>query len=261
MNLEVLLKKAVEEGEIPRYLYKFREIDVEGHTENIFANSQLWFSKPSDFNDPFDCQIGIEIENTKEAISMVLQKFSTTKTRAEINKKVKHYSKNKAEYSQLVKTTISSFINAQAICCFAGDENSKSNILMWSHYAKSHQGICLKFDVLKDTEFFSKALKVNYQKEYPKCNYAKNSDFFVENLITTKAKIWEYEEEVRILRDYSALYTFKNEALVEVCFGCNCSKENIRKVKKLIIEKKINHLEFTKAKISKSKYELKFERL
>ena len=35
------------------FLYQYRA-DNE-HTENIIKNSALWFSRPSEFNDPFEC--------------------------------------------------------------------------------------------------------------------------------------------------------------------------------------------------------------
>jgi hypothetical protein len=40
---------------IPQILYKYREFD--NFTESIFRDSSLFFSKPSNFNDPFDCRI------------------------------------------------------------------------------------------------------------------------------------------------------------------------------------------------------------
>lgn len=41
------------------------------------------------------------------------------------------------------------------------------DILMFSHYAKHHTGICLKFEATDDTEFFGAAQQVNYRSEYP----------------------------------------------------------------------------------------------
>ena len=39
---------------LPRLIY--RQIDSKGHTEAIFTQNKLNFSKPLDFNDPFDCR-------------------------------------------------------------------------------------------------------------------------------------------------------------------------------------------------------------
>lgn len=52
------------------------------------------------------------------------------------------------------------------IYCFT---KSEDNILMWSHYANEHKGICLEFDH-SDPDLFT-AAKVNYCCDYPKVNY------------------------------------------------------------------------------------------
>ncbi len=39
---------------LPHYLYKYRQFDVAGYSIHNLINDSLWFSKPEDFNDPFD---------------------------------------------------------------------------------------------------------------------------------------------------------------------------------------------------------------
>lgn len=36
---------------------------------------------------------------------------------------------------------------------------------MWSHYAQDHKGICFKFDIKEDSNFFSPLITVEYKKE------------------------------------------------------------------------------------------------
>ena len=38
---------------------------------------------------------------------------------------------------------------------------------MWSHYADNHKGICLIYDLEKDTKYWDKLFPVDYQEEYP----------------------------------------------------------------------------------------------
>ena len=54
------------------------------------------------------------------------------------------------------------------VCSFAGDP---LNILMWSHYASNHRGVCLQFDVAKDPINLLLALPVEYSDEYPVVNW------------------------------------------------------------------------------------------
>jgi hypothetical protein len=73
------------------------------------------------------------------------------------------------------------------------------SILLWSHYAACHTGICIKFHAGNTTPFFGAAQKVNYKKNYPEIDVLSNSYHQVEGFLLTKAKDWEYEEEWRII--------------------------------------------------------------
>ena len=64
-NNEQILTDIVEKGELPRYFYKYTSLDS---LKLILKNSTLKFSKPSEFNDPFDCNITIDTVNTIEEI-------------------------------------------------------------------------------------------------------------------------------------------------------------------------------------------------
>lgn len=72
--------------------------------------------------------------------------------------------------------------------------------LMWAHYAKSHTGIALGFEVpthlLYHIDYIS-------EKIIPPLDVDNNKESmtqFVEMLIKSKHKNWEYEEEVRLVR-------------------------------------------------------------
>ncbi|WP_417247542.1 DUF2971 domain-containing protein [Celeribacter sp.] len=72
--------------------------------------------------------------------------------------------------------------------------------LMWAHYAESHRGLALGFDV-PDSLLF----KINYieNRIKPDRDIDRNSDEMlglVKNLLTTKHKEWSYEEECRLVR-------------------------------------------------------------
>ena len=98
----------------------------------------------------------------------------------------------------------------------------KDNILMWSHYANNHKGICLEFEInfnyvdfmattvsvetfldiqTLQNNFFSYGLtNVKYDEKRPLFSSLSSSNFFERNgaLILTKYKQWKYEQEYRI---------------------------------------------------------------
>jgi hypothetical protein len=159
------------------------------------------------------------------------------------------------EWDRIVNETIQNHINSSGVCCFGGNENS---ILLWSHYADSHKGVCLKFDVLADSDFFVFPLKVKYQKKFPVFNYLKDSKRIFDTLIKTKSDVWAYEEEVRVLKLMFGSHSFKKTTLVEIIFGCKSDASEINRIKQLAINNGYGHLTFKKAVMMQRQYGLDF---
>ncbi len=149
-------------------------------------------------------------------------------TEDDIEAKAKSYASNPNVF---INELIREDIENKGICCFSQEDDI---ILMWSHYALKHTGICLKFDITKDEDTFSFPYKIDYPPQIPKfnyCEYRMNTEQhkgeFVQFVFGTKHKSWDYEDEVRIVRDGSnqnnvGPVTFKKESLIEVIFGCKC---------------------------------------
>jgi hypothetical protein len=136
------------------------------------------------------------------------------------------------------------------------------SILQWSHYADYHRGICLKFEISKDCNFFSTTLIVSYKSLMQHYNHLVHSDKIVEYLIQPKYKDWSYESEVRIVKkkhsiqDNSAkgcLFEFNKFALVEIIFGVHASNETIMKYKDLCAKNDLSHVNFYKMELGRKR--------
>lgn len=116
-----------------------------------------------------------------------------------------------------------------------------SNLLMWSHYADKHKGICLEFSTHNDV--MCCPLRVDYPEQFPVVRaYSTDS---AENLrpLLTKANVWAYEHEYRLIAqerstatgggtlitDNSYLKLPKN-ALLSVIVGCQGPYDEIKKI-------------------------------
>lgn len=77
--------------------------------------------------------------------------------------------------------TFSAFLENSSVACFS---EIKDNFLMWSHYASRHRGICLEFDLQKETKgecllpikveeysYDEKIKIVNYADKLPSTNF------------------------------------------------------------------------------------------
>ena len=96
------------------------------------------------------------------------------------------------------------------ISCFSLNNES---ILMWSHYAKSHKGACIEYEI-DDSEFqkvnyskhmlnfqLTKALEITLGHEYSKEEVDVNNKnfFFMVEPLLMKSEDWIYESEVRCI--------------------------------------------------------------
>jgi hypothetical protein len=254
LSRQELLEFAVQENQLPRYLYKYRPNS--SFTDEIFAEKNIWFSNPNDFNDPFDCQITIDSNNSEDQIRRWIAKNASTLNGQEIKRRAKDLIKNPNKWHNILNDCARQIINQTGVCCFA---KKKNNLLMWSHYANSHTGVCLGFDILKDSNLFETVIPARYDKSYPSFNYLSNPNDFTKMLIQTKSNDWEYEEEYRSLKiDFKGNFRYKEIALVEVSFGCKCTLKEVFRIKELISSNFAHQIIFKKAVISKTQFSLDF---
>lgn len=82
------------------------------------------------------------------------------------------------------------------ICSFSERNDS---LLMWSHYANQHQGICVEYDFLDDNEFRAFLQPVFYDDKLFKLktmDHVTGLSQLIGSLV--KSKDWEYENEWRL---------------------------------------------------------------
>jgi len=224
----------------PRFLFRFVSFDPEEKTSidrirNVLVHSKLWLSSPKDFNDPFDMSIKIEVaaspKERKQRLINACKNQGMNWTESEkIAKKIMKEGPKALE--QKLQDAGKQHIGQIGICSFAGDPR---NILMWSHYAKHHTGLCFIFEVARDYTLFTQALKVDYSTEYPTANWGNNFEQDLQKTILIKHEGWSYEKERRILKINQArsCLSFKPEALVGVISGCRANANSLSKLKEL----------------------------
>ena len=242
MKIQALLQM-ITNGKINQKLYKYREVGE--YTEKIFTDHTLWFNHPNKFNDPFDCWANIQ-EIDSDALDEFVTENSPTKYYADICKKgIPSYTMD------MLKQDIDRALNEIGVCCFS---KTKKNILMWSHYSKYHEGICLEFDILEDPSFFTLPIPVNYVDTMPIYDHFKEQNKLFKKIIQPKAKEWEYEEEVRVIKTPNDIkqnkgnqaFNFNPNALIKVIFGCKASEDTIAKYKELCQRNGLKYVEFSK---------------
>lgn len=105
------------------------------------------------------------------------------------------------------------------------------NELLWAHYANSHKGFCIEYDIdkLQDSEQFvfnvNRVESIKYCKTPPTITVADiYSDDLLIKLFGSKSLSWQYENETRLIYSTFGLKTYNPFALKAVYFGLNMSK-------------------------------------
>lgn len=170
----------------------FKYLDADGGLK-MLTNSNLQFTNAAELNDPFDCH-------------PALINFSNVP-------KEKYGDNSKME--ALIQSSKSLNIREKAwICSLSKVYNS---LLMWAYYG-NHKGVCIGIDMEKADVYLSHILCSNYigamKMEVQYRDIIERPDYFIDEIdyfkyqLSTKAKDWEHEQEVRlILMDPSPVFT------------------------------------------------------
>jgi hypothetical protein len=201
-----LIKIKQELGE-PTSLYKYYGTDE--YALDSLKNNYLYHSYFLDFNDPFDCNpylidiVGKENRKTRE----------------------------------LFKETLNRSMLTNGICCFTRNFNS---ILMWSHYANKHQGICLEFNKLEGQ---INTFDIHYTRNFKKPDLFIDKEEALYHLIYTKSDSWKYERELRSFLKVesneinSRKIKYNPQSLKAIYFGVRSEDSFMQQIKEIAIEK------------------------
>jgi len=227
-----------------RFLYKYKSIHLDkensvNQVRDILVKSRLWLSSPDDFNDPYDMSANIVVSTDARERS---KRFNTLLKEqgvpfAKRKLELIELTKNPKDFQKIIDVSYKKNIKAVGVFCFAG--NAK-DILMWSHYADNHKGICIQFEVARDFSMLSQAVSITYSPDYPKVNWPGNYLDSLAEAILRKYKGWEYEDEHRIVRPKEAYTHLKidPQAVVGVIMGCRVSSEHRKVIEEILEERR-----------------------
>jgi len=288
---------------IPDALYKYGPFDKESHTLDLLKNDKMWLSNPNKFNDPFDCAIssipklvineyfreGIDgiinnislelapeeidhikssTEPTKELLRIINTKNVSNRKTQKMVELMREADENaeailkdsKEEYSKFYSKLIKESKDKTFITCFSEKNDS---ILMWSHYADRHKGLCIEYDFssLENHDLLKQFLfPVIYEN-----TIFDATKFFIHSKILhnisyraaiTKSHEWSYEKEWRYV---NTINKKSNEHYINlpkpksVYLGAKANEENTKDVIKIAKER---NFEVYKMEMRDSKFYL-----
>ena len=247
-------------------IYKYRSFDSP-HKYDIFTRSELYFARPSQFNDPFESKPRmVGLSTLKERQSFVNSYIA----RELSDKKYKERQALKKQFlirlsdQELVKKDIHELLDTYGIFSTA---KKWDQCLMWSHYSDSHKGFCIgfEFDKIFDDDM-GMPFEVKYAEGYPEVEPELfergrdgNNEKLLETTVATKSFEWSYEEEVRYIKlarsGVSVIYKFQEQKVKELIIGACTSPVNKSELIK-VVTKYMPWVNIYQAMLSSSKYEL-----
>ena len=218
--------------DIYRY-FKYRAVNK--NLIDSLVNSYLYFSHPSNLNDPFDCQVDIR-KSTNYAISKV-----PSGLKSDIPTRI---SKLNGFIDEIQRR-----MTVIGVCSFS---LTLEEPLLWAHYADEHRGICLFYEFPEDFILD----RTNEIVGVSDIEYGENplSDWFIDiipdqiedgfydyfttellkRVLIIKASGWNYEQECRIIRQKAGPLSVPKEFLKQVCFGMNVSDSDKNLISKIV---------------------------
>lgn len=217
--------------EIPKSLYQYRPIAGGrlGHLKSLLLHRELYLSSASRFNDPFDAKVDIDFSGAKpqdwrrifgRGLKRVRSDLSYSKRKVEVTKIMMRKLYEDPARLQAVIDEVQSHMNRVGVTCFSEVPDS---ILMWSHYAESHTGVCVEFDHADRKSVIAKALPVKYSSTYaPVKAFEDSHERQVELFLLTKSDCWSYEREWRICDFHGGVGVQKlpENAIRSIRLGC-----------------------------------------
>lgn len=237
------------------------------HADVTLNENQLLLSRVSGFNDPFEFSHCFSGEYTVDQAEQDLAPMSDEDVETYLSNISKCQNFNSLSVGSPRRLLANFFISNGGtppidifylhkiaddffrVCCFSKtDVTSDSEILLWSHYANSHRGVRIEFELDEKTIPLSEVIysRKRCAIEFSKANEGDHTNEILRRAIHTKSEAWNYEREVRLILKKNLLSTtsgpdsdmhflpFDKSWVKSVDFGINCDDGTIERVSTIL---------------------------
>ncbi|MFQ5965950.1 MAG: DUF2971 domain-containing protein [Candidatus Scalinduaceae bacterium] len=246
---------------LPNVLYKYRSLSEKhrDNTKRLIVKNTIYFPTFNQFNDPFDCDLHIRIFSDESTIREKLVKLNPEASSKEIERMVQEVLNLDPEERQ--RNLQQGIRNETVKCGIFCLSSVPDNLLMWSHYADSHKGVCVGFKVNDDYLFGCELTKIQYQDRYPELSIANDITIdWVNNYLSTKSNDWCHEQEYRIVYRSPGEFVYPREDLNCVILGAKIEPE----MKNAVIEwirPYTGQVQVFKARLHCSEFKIVFDKV
>ena len=215
-------------------LYRYISLDSSEKWKRflkLLNDNSLYFSSPKDFNDPYDAKVNFadgSVEEIEQYFLKVHKLQDPSATDEELLPKIRERRRIDPKYNSdwirtKAKDILDPELDAVGVVCLS---EKKDSILMWSHYADAHKGICLEFnkDVIHSNRWFYDKVQYPANNHYPEFKQAtdalEDTEKSVRLFLLKKSNHWAYENEWRIILDKIDVENNGNDEETKRYFNC-----------------------------------------
>jgi hypothetical protein len=205
---------------LPGRLYKYCPLNM--NVLRLLMHSKIYYARPDQFNDPLDCKpsisLGGEVGTFEFAYELInlrtnrntSEDFKNMKAAAKFEKFRDPNASEDYEYKKVIAAEIVNIIHNEfkdyGVLCLSDTWNS---VLMWSHYADQHRGICIEYNTSGYRQFgiypisytsnrnieIIDIIKWKNENDQDSKLYVRDAFFF------RKSAYWKDENEFRMIKE------------------------------------------------------------
>lgn len=221
-------------------LFKYRSLHNQYHVASL-TDSAYYFSKFSEFNDPFEGNVEFSSNVSNDDFSDKLDIVSFLRKAGFVLSTSNFDSLRDDE-----KQDCLNFIRSTSIFSIWSEIDKHwgvlslsklpDNVPMWAHYANNHKGFCVGIDIDRLLETYPELLllEVSYGELSHKIdfsNYNKLDMATLQTLLGRKHEQWSYEKEFRLVMECGNQRTLflPPECISRIIFGINTPNKMLEK--------------------------------
>ena len=218
----------------PKKLYKYKPLNE--YTIDSIRNDYLWLSKPSVLNDPFESFVNDDFNPNKlisfaedyhffedeyltkiwhervktgesiiEVLKQMTDEIDDTQQKTLAKDKLYYCLKDMCEFYRQASVDFTDMIDKRFL--IGSLTTNPLSIIMWSHYADSHNGVCIEYDLAENPYIEKLVLPVIYTETTLSHDDIIDNELLLYAMLF-KAPDWKYENEWRVISttQYNRLY-------------------------------------------------------
>lgn len=232
-------------------VYKYRGSDDKAIFKrdlNSLLENYFWASDFSILNDPFEAIT--DTKSIKNRLNWIAKKIGVN---------------TEADF-QLLDDNADEVLSLDSAMGIYSLSKTPVDELLWAHYANSHKGFCIEYDLdvllSTDRKNILHSFPVKYSKKPPGfswCEIFRNEpNSMIEKFAFYKSKRWEYEQEHRIVSSIAGKISYNCKALKSIYFGSRIEEIEKNDIIHLLKERSVD---FYQIQLEKNSYSLKAVKL